>query len=247
MKKITKLLSAVCCLLSAGMANASLITNGDFETGDFTGWTVGSTQSSPFQARVFSSGYTAIARNDANTANAWAIRNSSANYFSGNPATPISGHSAFNGFDGSPGSLYLEQDFLFSGGASSAELSFDWAVQSSCCVNRDLRNFSVNLLDSTDSLVSTIFDYTQPAGNQTAWNIQNESFDLSGIFSPLSAGMYTLEFLIEIPQNYTGAAQFAIDNISLDVESVSVPEPGLLALLGLGLAGIGFSRKKKSA
>ena len=224
-----------------------MLTNGDFETGDFSGWTVGSTQSSPFTGQIFSPGYTAIARNDANTANAWAIRNTSANYFPGNPATPISGHSAFNGFDGSPGVLYLEQDFLFSGGTSTAAFSFDWALQSNCCVNRDLRNFSVNLLDSTDSLISTIFDYTRPAGYLDDWNIEHEAFDLSGLFSSLSADTYTLEFKINIPENYSGPAQFAIDNISLDIETASVPEPESLALLALGLAGLAFSRKRKIA
>ncbi len=38
----------------------------------------------------------------------------------------------------------------------------------------------------------------------------------------------------------------AIDNISWS-DASAVPEPGSLALLALGLAGVGFSRKKKTA
>jgi hypothetical protein len=237
---------AVCYIVSQAAVAAPILVNGDFETGDFSGWTVGSTQVRPFEGAIFRPGYSAIAMNDAGTLGAWAIRDTQASFFGGNPATPISGYSAFNGFNGSRGELYLKQDFAFSGGPSAALLTFDWALQSDCCVDRNLRNFSVNLLDSAGALVSNIFDYTQPEGAHLAWNIQDEVFDLGSLFSSLASDVYTLEFLMDVPGTFTGPAQFAIDNIFLDIEpSASVPEPGSLLLLGLGLVGIGFLSRKK--
>lgn len=42
------------------------------------------------------------------------------------------------------------------------------------------------------------------------------------------------------------AGQFDLSGLTLRFEPQSVPEPGTLALLGLGLAGMGFARRKKA-
>lgn len=49
--------------------------------------------------------------------------------------------------------------------------------------------------------------------------------------------------------NWQGLSFTESTIVSLDVEfdSVEVPEPASIALFGLGVAGIGFSRKKKAA
>ena len=38
-----------------------------------------------------------------------------------------------------------------------------------------------------------------------------------------------------------------IDNVVLEGDLIPVPEPGSLALFGLGLAGLGFARRRKVA
>jgi hypothetical protein len=44
-----------------------------------------------------------------------------------------------------------------------------------------------------------------------------------------------------------GSSVYAVDIDNLNINAASVPEPASLVLMGLGLAGIGFSRKNKAA
>lgn len=68
------------------------------------------------------------------------------------------------------------------------------------------------------------------------------SFDITGL---LLDGLNAISF------NGFGAndGDYVVGQVDMNYDSVisSVPEPASIALLGLGLAGIGFSRKKKTA
>lgn len=66
-----------------------------------------------------------------------------------------------------------------------------------------------------------------------------EFFSLSG-FTGLSSVTFT-----GVGGQVTTGYSFQIDTISLD--TTSVPEPASIALIGLGLAGIGFARKKNQS
>lgn len=244
--KMSTLKSAVAALAIIGVAAQAQATqvliNGDFETGTVAGWTATTTQQSPFTASFNDGQNSQVVNGGPSNQPAWYVRNKAANYFGGNPATPISGYSAFNGFDGSGGNYLLSQGFTFGGSATTAKLDFSFATQAS--YGQGIRQFDAQILNATGTAVLfNAFHFDQPQQQQT-WNVQMISLDIANALNLLGAGSYQLAFRETIPGNYTGPAQFAIDNIALDI---NVPEPASLGLLGLGLLGLVAARRRKSA
>jgi hypothetical protein len=239
-------IAVVVLLLTIAQAQAvQIITNGNFETASFAGWTAGSTQNTTSFQAALNDGQNAQIINGAFGGPAWYLRDKNANYFgSPNIAMPINGYSAFNGFDGDPGYFFLRQGFSTTGTLSSADLDFDYAVQSSYA--NLSRVFTVNILDPSNTPLANVFSYTRPTGFFPAWSPTNVNTDISTALNSLGPGNYQLEFRIDIPQSYTGPAQFAIDNISLDL--TPVPEPATIVLCGcggLGIAIVAFRRRRR--
>jgi len=104
----------------------------------------------------------------------------------------------------------------------------------------------VILFTATDTWTLSLIDLT--LGTATGWVVF--LFDNSGggfidsanlvaptddVFGLVAAGIYSLNFT---PIGNTGTLDY--------VARIEVPEPGTLALLGIGLAGMGFARRKKT-
>lgn len=120
-----------------------------------------------------------------------------------------------------------------------------------------ISNTTFQIADETGDLFSILgFDGTNldPSGSAGVFNITgffggggsisttfNSTLDTFSSFSFDSSWVG----LSSVHIQNSGMENGAIDNIELS--TVSVPEPASIALLGLGLAGIGFSRKKKDA
>ncbi len=120
------------------------------------------------------------------------------------------------------------------------------------------RNTRIFVEDATASLFSlTSVDVGSALGNLPAVGIQIEGF-----LNNISTGIVSLASLGSGYTNLLGAALgtvdrivfdgiggeggFVLDNLALnEATQGTVPEPGTLALLSLGFAGLGFARRRK--
>ena len=80
-----------------------------------------------------------------------------------------------------------------------------------------------------------------------------------GITNPLAAHWFDFDWNIEelrirssggskASSDLAGdGTQFVLDNFTFNEQRTSVPEPGALALLGIGLAGLGLTRRRRAA
>ncbi|MFO0250782.1 MAG: hypothetical protein ACK56X_16220, partial [Planctomyces sp.] len=129
---------AVACVAvlvaSAGQVQAGIITNGGFETGDFTGWTATSNVGGGIIELV-----------------PWTVSGSGGGFFL-NSSPNSGGFSAYNGFDGGAGLEYrLYQDVSID--ASSATLTTNHRIVYLGDGTSSLdRIFEINVLDTSDVL-----------------------------------------------------------------------------------------------
>ena len=236
---LTRLLPLAAALALAGTATAApvqLLTNGDFETGDFTGWTV---------------------TDLAGGSGTWLIDDvDGVTPISGNATVGPAGGAWYAVTDqGGPGTHSLAQTFLVPFGATSVILSFnmfindqsgvgplDLGLDHNLAPNQHMRvdimdvlagAFSTSPVDIIANLVPPSVDAGPNPHGYTPY-----SFDVTGFVTGGVA--YTLRFGEVDNQFFFNSG---VDDVSVLADVAEVPEPVSLGLLGLGIAGLAALRR----
>lgn len=217
---VSMLIIVAFSIISASVAHSAVISNGSFESGDFTGWSV-SDLSDPF--------YPLSVTLNGNSPGF--------DFFSSTATNGV--YSAVLGFDGNgPGTIRIFQD-IGTVDALSKLLTFDYrAAWDMTYGASQSRTFTVSIYDS--GTLTTLASYQILQADAGTTNL--DSGNLSGVINlvPFEGQNVGVSFDFYIPEAYTGPAFFQLDNVQL-----SVPEPTSIAIFGLGALGLAYRARRK--
>lgn len=212
---------------------ASLIVNGDFETGDFSGWLVSQSGGST-QTVVSAVGDPELGASPTNDFYAFAGNQSapSQNVFWQSVVVPENLTLANFSFD------YAYQNFA-SDFSTPNTLAFDGASNQQFRVDILLGTSlfdSVNLTDIVYSAIQTVSGDNNPQ----AWTSFSEDVTTSLL------GFQGEDVLVRFAQSDNrGPFDIGFDNVSLIAETTDVPEPSSMAIFALAIVGFASYRAKK--
>ena len=224
-------------LLPAGATE--LITNGNFETGTFAGWTTVLQFASAGDFFVGTPGLP-TPRNGLSTQSAGGLP-----------------HGSFYAVtdQGGIGANALLQDFLVGAGSTSVILSFDLFVNSygTPAVNPAGLDYNAapNQHGRVDLLTSTATPFSTSIGVLRNFYIGSDpivggpnpfihySFDITSLVG--TGGSFQLRFAEVDKRSYFN---LGVDNVSISAITTAVPEPESLLLSGLGVAMLAVQRRR---
>jgi hypothetical protein len=213
-------LSSVILLASAALSEASVVANGDFETGNFNGWTVNA-GTDPGHPPII------IGYNNNNGFPNGAYGESI--------PTPINGQPSGAYFSADTAPQSISQNLVLAANTPYT-LSFDvYAPQ-----NGRANPFDASLFATLNGLaISNVF---------SADSLTNGWIYYSTTFTPMIAASY--DFALNFQGDGNTAADFVVDNVSVAHSAsvtAAVPEASTWAMLLIGFAGIGFMGYRRKA
>jgi hypothetical protein len=213
-------LSSVILLASAALSEAAVVANGDFETGNFNGWTVNA-GTDPGHPPII------IGYNNNNGFPNGAYGESI--------PTPINGLTSGAYFSADTAPQSISQNLVLAANTPYT-LSFDvYAPQ-----NGRANPFDASLFATLNGLaISNVF---------SADSLTNGWVYYSTTFTPMIAALY--DFALNFQGDGNAAADFVVDNVSIAGSAsltTAVPEPSTWAMLLLSFAGVGFMAYRRNA
>ena len=228
--------AAAIAVAAAPLRAQNLIVNGDFESGDLSGWS----RSGPLAGTSCAANWRVSSHPAGTPAGDYSENPGNGTWCLSVGGPPQGSFAAYNSFDGgfaTPFTFRLEQGFVVPSGVVGASLSFTdalrWDYDLFPSFPGGVKTFAVTLVGPGDVTLATLHAFATAADGVGGYDWTPRAFDVTALLAPRAGQTLAVRFDATIPAPFVGPAGIGLDAVALEV--TAVPEPATLALLAGGL------------